>query len=359
MDVAARLDRVAGDGGVAGRHDQRVQPDRRRRRAGRRHHGDCRRARAARSWSRAATRRKRCCWRRSSARRSDSCASISRRPRSSWATAAACSRDSCSRRTAITGWQKGATALATGVPLMIFALPIADSALALIRRAMARPVGRPIDSLDAAADRAAGSRTHSSPHAGAGLVGAAHRADPLRRHRDPVRARAGDGRRRDAMKRVLLVQPSMQPPGGGNGVAAWMLQALVPEHRVTVLSWQPVEIDPINRFFGTHLQPRRFRHDRGAALVARARRSPSDALDVDQAVAADALHAHGQRGLRRAVRRLQRNRLRAPRHSIRPLPDVSAAAADGGSALVSPAASRARTSITRSPIASPTSRSID
>ena len=55
------------------------------------------------------------------------------------------------------------------------------------------------------------------------------------------------------MKRVLLVQPSMQPPGGGNGVAAWVLQALVAEHRVTVLSWRPVEIEPINRFFGTHL----------------------------------------------------------------------------------------------------------
>jgi glycosyltransferase involved in cell wall biosynthesis len=55
------------------------------------------------------------------------------------------------------------------------------------------------------------------------------------------------------MKRVLLVQPSMQPPGGGNGVAAWALQALVPEHRVTVLSWRPVEVEPINRFFGTQL----------------------------------------------------------------------------------------------------------
>jgi UDP-GlcNAc:undecaprenyl-phosphate GlcNAc-1-phosphate transferase len=49
--------------------------------------------------------------------------------------------------TAITGWQKGATALATGVPLLIFALPIADSALALVRRAAARPVdGRSIRS---------------------------------------------------------------------------------------------------------------------------------------------------------------------------------------------------------------------
>jgi UDP-GlcNAc:undecaprenyl-phosphate GlcNAc-1-phosphate transferase len=47
--------------------------------------------------------------------------------------------------TAITGWQKGATALATGVPLLIFALPIADSALALVRRSVARPTdGRTI-----------------------------------------------------------------------------------------------------------------------------------------------------------------------------------------------------------------------
>jgi glycosyltransferase involved in cell wall biosynthesis len=56
------------------------------------------------------------------------------------------------------------------------------------------------------------------------------------------------------MKRVLLVQPSLQPPGGSNGVAAWILQALIAEHRVTVLSWQPVEIDPVNRFFGTTLR---------------------------------------------------------------------------------------------------------
>jgi UDP-GlcNAc:undecaprenyl-phosphate GlcNAc-1-phosphate transferase len=41
--------------------------------------------------------------------------------------------------TAVTGWQKGATALATAVPLLIFALPIADSSLALLRRSVARP----------------------------------------------------------------------------------------------------------------------------------------------------------------------------------------------------------------------------
>jgi UDP-GlcNAc:undecaprenyl-phosphate GlcNAc-1-phosphate transferase len=41
--------------------------------------------------------------------------------------------------TAIAGWQKGATALASAVPLLIFALPLADAAAALTRRALARP----------------------------------------------------------------------------------------------------------------------------------------------------------------------------------------------------------------------------
>ena len=36
--------------------------------------------------------------------------------------------------TAIAGWQKGATALASAVPLLIFALPIADAASTLVRR---------------------------------------------------------------------------------------------------------------------------------------------------------------------------------------------------------------------------------
>jgi UDP-GlcNAc:undecaprenyl-phosphate GlcNAc-1-phosphate transferase len=40
--------------------------------------------------------------------------------------------------TAITGWQKGATALAAGVPLMIFALPIADAISTLTRRLFRR-----------------------------------------------------------------------------------------------------------------------------------------------------------------------------------------------------------------------------
>jgi glycosyltransferase involved in cell wall biosynthesis len=82
------------------------------------------------------------------------------------------------------------------------------------------------------------------------------------------------------MKRVLLVQPSMQPPGGGNGVAAWALQALVAEHRVTVLSWQPVEIEPINRFFGTSLR----RSDFDTIDVPRTWRALADHLPVPAAL---------------------------------------------------------------------------
>jgi glycosyltransferase involved in cell wall biosynthesis len=78
------------------------------------------------------------------------------------------------------------------------------------------------------------------------------------------------------MKRVLLVQPSMQPPGGGNGVAAWVLQALVPAHRVTVLSWRPVDIEPINRFFGTHLN----RSDFDTIVVPQSWRALVDYLPV-------------------------------------------------------------------------------
>jgi glycosyltransferase involved in cell wall biosynthesis len=55
--------------------------------------------------------------------------------------------------------------------------------------------------------------------------------------------------------RVLFVQPSFSPPGGGNGVASWMLQALVQAHDVTVLTWAPVDFDELNRFWGTSLSP--------------------------------------------------------------------------------------------------------
>jgi glycosyltransferase involved in cell wall biosynthesis len=87
------------------------------------------------------------------------------------------------------------------------------------------------------------------------------------------------------MRRVLLVQPSLQPPGGGNGVAAWMLQALVRHHRVTVLSWRPVDVAPINRFFGTSLRASEF--DR--LLAPRSWRRLVDSLPVPAALLRSAL----------------------------------------------------------------------
>ncbi len=54
-------------------------------------------------------------------------------------------------------------------------------------------------------------------------------------------------------KRVLVVQPSLQPPGGGNGVGVWAIEALKARHRVTALTWEPVALDPINRHYGTSL----------------------------------------------------------------------------------------------------------
>ena len=77
----------------------------------------------------------------------------------------------------------------------------------------------------------------------------------------------------------------MQPPGGGNGVAAWMLQALVKQHRVTVLSWWPVDVAPINRFFGTSLHASDF--DR--LLAPRAWRGVVDSLPVPAALLRSAL----------------------------------------------------------------------
>jgi glycosyltransferase involved in cell wall biosynthesis len=55
------------------------------------------------------------------------------------------------------------------------------------------------------------------------------------------------------MKKVLLVQPSLQPPGGANGVAAWIIEALKGEHAVSVLTWTPIDVASINRFYGTSL----------------------------------------------------------------------------------------------------------
>ena len=51
--------------------------------------------------------------------------------------------------------------------------------------------------------------------------------------------------------RVLLVQRSLSPPGGGNAVAAWMLHALADRHEVSTLTATPWSPEETNAFYGT------------------------------------------------------------------------------------------------------------
>lgn len=76
------------------------------------------------------------------------------------------------------------------------------------------------------------------------------------------RSPAFDPARVTRRPRLLFVQPSLQPPGGGNGVAAWMLQALKDDYDVTVYTWWPVDVEKINRFWGTSLRADDFRATR-------------------------------------------------------------------------------------------------
>src|SRR5690349_13583568 len=53
---------------------------------------------------------------------------------------------------------------------------------------------------------------------------------------------------------ILLIQPSLGPPGGAAGVAAWMIEALRGEYDITVLTWDAVDVGHTNRYFGTSLR---------------------------------------------------------------------------------------------------------
>lgn len=58
------------------------------------------------------------------------------------------------------------------------------------------------------------------------------------------------------MSDYLFVNPFLHPPGGGEGVANWMLQALVERGRVTVLTWDPPDFAAIDAYYGTSLRGR-------------------------------------------------------------------------------------------------------
>lgn len=61
------------------------------------------------------------------------------------------------------------------------------------------------------------------------------------------------------MKRVLFVHPNLQPSGGGNAVAAWIIEALKREYEVSLLTWTPPDLGSINRFYGTSLNESDFK----------------------------------------------------------------------------------------------------
>ncbi|HVM98124.1 MAG TPA: glycosyltransferase [Candidatus Acidoferrales bacterium] len=71
------------------------------------------------------------------------------------------------------------------------------------------------------------------------------------------------------MKRVLFVQSSFQPPSGGHGVAAWMVEALRSDHRISLLTWDRPDFTAVDRFFGTNLSQGNFRLYSAPAIVRR------------------------------------------------------------------------------------------
>ena len=100
----------------------------------------------------------------------------------------------------------------------------------------------------------------------------------------------------------MLVQPTLTPTGGGEGVCVWILEALKGDHDLSVLTWEAPDFAALDAFFGSSLAsagfevrlahpwlPTRVRRGRVArqlkhwALLAEARRQ----RDVDLLIAAD------------------------------------------------------------------------
>jgi UDP-N-acetylglucosamine--N-acetylmuramyl-(pentapeptide) pyrophosphoryl-undecaprenol N-acetylglucosamine transferase len=58
--------------------------------------------------------------------------------------------------------------------------------------------------------------------------------------------------------RILFLQPSLQPPGGGNAVAVCALHALKDDFDVSILAWERVGFEAIRRDYGVPLAARDF-----------------------------------------------------------------------------------------------------
>lgn len=57
-------------------------------------------------------------------------------------------------------------------------------------------------------------------------------------------------------RRVLIVQSTLQPPGGTQAVAAWMIEALKETHEIGLACWEPPVLDEVNRAYGTTIRDR-------------------------------------------------------------------------------------------------------
>jgi len=54
-------------------------------------------------------------------------------------------------------------------------------------------------------------------------------------------------------QRILLVQTRLTPTGGAHLVACWMIQALVDEFDLTLVTWEDIDFAKLNRHFGTSI----------------------------------------------------------------------------------------------------------
>src|ERR1039458_10312842 len=65
----------------------------------------------------------------------------------------------------------------------------------------------------------------------------------------------GTGASDMSKERVLIAHPRVSATGGGNGLAAWVLEALRESCDLSLATLQPVDYEAVNRSFGTSLQP--------------------------------------------------------------------------------------------------------
>lgn len=77
--------------------------------------------------------------------------------------------------------------------------------------------------------------------------------------------------------RILILQTTLLPYGGGAGVAAWALEALAEDYAVDLLTWKPLDLAAVDRYYGTRLTAASIRVLAGPAWLKRT----IDAIDPD------------------------------------------------------------------------------